>query len=196
MLLALREALSRHTVRLAGSRFAKPAARVVVGAGGLIVLALVGHSASGSMGHVSAQSLPASAHSTVPLSTVPSELAAGAMGSAVPVLSPIPVPASPARASTEAAAGRSPPRSPATSDDPVMLNTASFEDLRRLPGIGDKRANAILVLRMHLGRFRTVEDLLKVKGIGRAMLRRLRPLVRLDPASSPDAGRGEPRAGA
>jgi competence protein ComEA len=72
----------------------------------------------------------------------------------------------------------------------VTLNTASFEDLRRLPGIGDKRANAILALRAHLGRFRAVEDLLKVKGIGRAMLKRLRPLVRLDPASAPDAGNG------
>jgi competence protein ComEA len=63
----------------------------------------------------------------------------------------------------------------------VVLNTATLDDLRRLPGIGEKRANAILALRGKLGRFHQLEDLLKVKGIGRAMLKRLRPLVRLDP---------------
>ena len=85
-------------------------------------------------------------------------------------------------------------------DDPVILNTANVDDLRRLPGIGEKRANAILALRARLGgRFHAVEDLLKVKGIGRATLKRLRPLVRLDPQPtstsppSPDAGTEAPR---
>ena len=63
--------------------------------------------------------------------------------------------------------------------------------MRRLPGVGEKRANAILALRTRLGRLRAVEDLLKVRGIGRAMLKRLRPLVRLDPKSPPDAGATE-----
>jgi competence protein ComEA len=62
----------------------------------------------------------------------------------------------------------------------VVLNTATLEDLRRLPGIGQKRADAILALRARLGRFRALEDLLKVKGLGRATLKRIRPLVRLD----------------
>jgi competence protein ComEA len=74
----------------------------------------------------------------------------------------------------------------------VTLNTATFEDLRRLPGVGAKRANAILALRMHLGRFRAVDDLLKVKGIGRAMLKRLRPLVRIDASTLADAAAGAP----
>ena len=69
----------------------------------------------------------------------------------------------------------------ATPDDPVDLNTAREADLRRLPGVGAKRAEAILALRARLpgGRFRQLEDLLKVKGIGRAMLKRIHPLVRL-----------------
>jgi competence protein ComEA len=70
----------------------------------------------------------------------------------------------------------------------VVLNTAATEDLRRLPGIGEKRASAILALRARLGRFRAVEDLLKVKGIGRATLRRLRPMIRLDPIAVSDGG--------
>ncbi len=82
-----------------------------------------------------------------------------------------------------AAAPAAESRRRATPDDPVILNQATFEDLRRLPGIGPKRAESILTLRQRLGRFRQVEDLLKVKGIGRATLRKLRPLVRIDPAS-------------
>jgi competence protein ComEA len=83
----------------------------------------------------------------------------------------------------------------ASKDDPVVLNTATTEDLRRLPGIGEKRATAILALRARLGRFRAVEDLLKVKGIGRATLRRLRPMIRIDPSPVPDAGAQAPAGG-
>ena len=68
----------------------------------------------------------------------------------------------------------------ASEDDPVYLNEATVDDLRRLPGIGEKRALAVLELRKKLGRFKQVEDLLRVKGIGRSTLRKLRPLVRID----------------
>jgi len=57
----------------------------------------------------------------------------------------------------------------------VDLNAASIDDLRRLPGIGPKRAAAILELRGKLGRFRRVEELLRVRGFGRKSLARLRP---------------------
>lgn len=62
----------------------------------------------------------------------------------------------------------------------VILNLATEEDLRRLPGIGPTRARAILALRGRMKRFGRVEDLLKVKGLGRRSLARLRPLVRVD----------------
>ena len=79
----------------------------------------------------------------------------------------------------------------ATASEPVYLNQASVDELRRLPGVGPKRAEAILVLRQRLGRFQRVEDLLRVKGVGRGAVKKWRPLVRLDapPApSSPDGG--------
>jgi competence protein ComEA len=74
----------------------------------------------------------------------------------------------------------------------VFLNVATLDDLRRLPGVGPKRAEAILTLRTQKGRFRSVEELMRVKGIGRSTMRKLRPLMRLDapldaPAAS-DAG--------
>ena len=61
----------------------------------------------------------------------------------------------------------------------VNLNTASGDELERLPGIGPSRARAILELRAKLKRFARIEDLLRVKGIGRATFRRLRPRVTL-----------------
>lgn len=68
-----------------------------------------------------------------------------------------------------------------TADGKVILNLAGEEDLRRLPGIGASKAKAILELRAKIGRFRRVEDLLRVKGIGRRRLARLRPLLLIDP---------------
>jgi competence protein ComEA len=74
--------------------------------------------------------------------------------------------------STPAAAQQAP-------SDVVNLNTASSEELERLPGIGPSRARAILELRARLKRFTRIEDLMRVKGIGRATFRRLRPLLTL-----------------
>lgn len=68
----------------------------------------------------------------------------------------------------------------ATPENPVSLNSATFEDLRRLPGIGPKKAEAILALRTKLGKFKRPEDLMRVKGIGRGTFKKLRPLVRVD----------------
>ena len=76
-----------------------------------------------------------------------------------------------AQAPANGAAGK------ATPENPVSLNTATFEDLRRLPGVGPKKAEAILALRAKIGKFRRPEDLMRVKGIGRGTFKKLRPLV-------------------
>lgn len=67
-----------------------------------------------------------------------------------------------------------------TPDGKVALNSATEDDLRRLPGIGASKARAILKLRAKVGRFKRVEDLLRVKGIGRRSIAKLRPLVVFD----------------
>ncbi|HYP76840.1 MAG TPA: helix-hairpin-helix domain-containing protein [Polyangiaceae bacterium] len=67
-----------------------------------------------------------------------------------------------------------------TDDGKVILNLASVEDLRHLPGVGTKRADAILALRARLGRFKQVNDLLRVKGIGVRGLKKIMPHVVLD----------------
>ncbi len=60
---------------------------------------------------------------------------------------------------------------------PVNLNTAGVEELVRLPGVGEKTARAILDYRDQNGPFRSVDDLLAVKGIGEKKLQKLRELV-------------------
>ncbi len=57
----------------------------------------------------------------------------------------------------------------------VNLNTATIEELQLLPGIGEARARAVIAMRKEQGGFKSVNDLLQVKGIGEAGLDRLRP---------------------
>ena len=59
----------------------------------------------------------------------------------------------------------------------VNVNSASLEELQRLPGIGPVLARRIVETRSTHGPFRKVEDLLRVSGIGPATLERLRFLV-------------------
>lgn len=59
------------------------------------------------------------------------------------------------------------------------LNTADERALLELPGIGPARARAILAFRAAHGGFHSVSQLLQIKGIGRALLKQLRPLVTL-----------------
>ena len=62
---------------------------------------------------------------------------------------------------------------------PVDLNTATAEQLEALPGVGPATAAAILDYRREHGRFRSVDELLDVRGIGEAKLAALRPKVRV-----------------
>jgi competence protein ComEA len=75
---------------------------------------------------------------------------------------------------------------PASDEGVVNVNAATADELMRLPGIGPAKAAAILALRARLSgqRFARVEDLLRVRGIGRATLRKLRPLMALTGATT------------
>jgi competence protein ComEA len=61
----------------------------------------------------------------------------------------------------------------------VNVNTASLEELQLLPGIGETRARAILAARKERGSFKSLDELVEVKGIGETSLARLRPYLTL-----------------
>jgi competence ComEA-like helix-hairpin-helix protein len=58
-------------------------------------------------------------------------------------------------------------------DGVVNLNTAPAELLELLPGVGPAKVLSIIVYRQRRP-FRTVDELVRIKGIGRKMVRRLR----------------------
>jgi competence protein ComEA len=74
-----------------------------------------------------------------------------------------------------------PPAGAVLADGRIVLNAASAEELTKLPGVGLKRAQAIVALRTKLKRFRQVTELLRVKGIGPRGLKRMLPHLVLDP---------------
>jgi competence ComEA-like helix-hairpin-helix protein len=65
---------------------------------------------------------------------------------------------------------------------PIDLNQASDEQLQTVPGIGPSKAAKIIEYRQRRP-FRTVEELVRVKGFGRKTLVRLRPFLSVDGGS-------------
>lgn len=56
----------------------------------------------------------------------------------------------------------------------VNINAASESELEALPGIGPAKAKAIVAFRTENGAFKSVDELTKVKGIGPAVLAKLK----------------------
>ena len=59
----------------------------------------------------------------------------------------------------------------------VNVNTATLQELEKLPGIGEARAQAILDARKQRGGFKSVDELVDVRGIGPRNLEKLRPYL-------------------
>jgi len=59
----------------------------------------------------------------------------------------------------------------------ININEATMEDLISLPGIGESKANEIILYRESHGYFDTIEDILNVPGIGEAIFNRLKDMI-------------------
>lgn len=59
----------------------------------------------------------------------------------------------------------------------VNVNTASAAELERLPGVGETVALRIVEHREKNGAFKSVEDLMLVRGIGEKSFERIKPYV-------------------
>lgn len=63
-------------------------------------------------------------------------------------------------------------------DERININEAGVDELVQLPGIGPSRAQAIIAER-EKRRFRRIEDIMRVPGIGRKTFGRIRASIRV-----------------
>ena len=59
----------------------------------------------------------------------------------------------------------------------MNINTATLEELDTLPGVGESTAQAIIEEREAGGPFTSVEDIMRVSGIGEKKFERLQGLI-------------------
>lgn len=59
----------------------------------------------------------------------------------------------------------------------VNINTATVDELKTLPGIGDAKANAIVSYRESNGKFLTIDDVMKVNGIKESAFSKIKDLI-------------------
>lgn len=60
----------------------------------------------------------------------------------------------------------------------ISISDACKEDLMELPGIGESKALAIIEYREKNGSFKKIEDIMNVKGIGKALYEKIKDYIR------------------
>lgn len=81
-------------------------------------------------------------------------------------------------------------RAPLGAGERLDPNTASADELDRLPGVGPALARRMVDRRASHGRYRTLADLDSVPGVGPALLRQAAPHLALRPAPAAPSPRG------
>lgn len=68
----------------------------------------------------------------------------------------------------------------AASPNAININTASADELERLPHIGRKTAEAIVNHRTEHGAFRRVEQVMLIRGVSEVRFKEIRNLIRIE----------------
>lgn len=63
--------------------------------------------------------------------------------------------------------------------EPININTASVQQLTQLNGIGSKKAKAIVEYRKKHGKFKSIDDLKNVSGIGASIVKKNQKQIKL-----------------
>jgi competence ComEA-like helix-hairpin-helix protein len=77
---------------------------------------------------------------------------------------------------------------------PVNINTATSEELQQVPGIGPVTADKILQMRKSYGAFKSVDDLLAIRGLGQKRLDKMRKYLTVAKVSLPKTSQPEVQA--
>ena len=73
---------------------------------------------------------------------------------------------------------------------PVNINTATSQELQQVPGIGPATAEKILQMRKSYGAFKSVDDLLAIRGLGPKRLEKMRKYLTVGKAVAPKSPQG------
>ncbi|MCS7177934.1 MAG: helix-hairpin-helix domain-containing protein [Anaerolineae bacterium] len=73
------------------------------------------------------------------------------------------------------------PASPASAQPLININTATAEELQKLPRVGPALAQRIVAYREMYGPFQTLEDLMQVPGIGEGIFAAIRDYITVGP---------------
>jgi comEA protein len=77
---------------------------------------------------------------------------------------------------------------------PININTANSEQLQQVPGIGPATAEKILQMRKSYGPFKSVDDLLAIRGLGAKRLEKMRKYLTVGKAAAPKSPQPTPQA--
>lgn len=69
--------------------------------------------------------------------------------------------------------------SQAVDDGKVNLNTASKEELKSLPGVGESKAGSIISYRESNGGFQSIEDIMQIPGIKEGLFEQIKDFIKI-----------------
>lgn len=64
-------------------------------------------------------------------------------------------------------------------DGKVSINTASIDELKKIKGIGDVKAKSIIEYRNENGRFKSIEEITNVNGIGSSTFEKIKNYIKI-----------------